>query len=111
MVDTWLIRTSPSPHVFDALHRSLIAGSHSYFRTAHRAEDCLVGHWVGPKRWLLLDLTAGGSDWGPALGGDGVVGQHSMPKAGDYFGQLLKDKKGELEWRNGQELTARHNIL
>jgi hypothetical protein len=29
--------------------------------------------WVGHGRWLLVDLTAQKTDWGPALGGDGVV--------------------------------------
>ena len=61
----------------------------------HPAEDCLVGHWVGRKRWLLLDLTAAGSDWGPAFGGDGVVNKHSMPRVANYFGQLSEDKKSE----------------
>jgi hypothetical protein len=29
--------------------------------------------WVGHGRWLLLDLAAVRTDWGPALGGEGVV--------------------------------------
>lgn len=29
--------------------------------------------WVGRGRWLLLDLGAVKPDYGPALGGDGVV--------------------------------------
>ena len=49
----------------------------------------------GRKRWLLLDLTAAGSDWGPALGGDGIVDKHSMPRVANYFGQLSEDKKSE----------------
>ena len=36
-------------------------------------EDCLVPSWVGHGRWLLLDLTATKADYGPALGGEGVV--------------------------------------
>jgi hypothetical protein len=33
----------------------------------------LTPAWVGGGRWLLLDLTAAKSEWGPALGGDGLV--------------------------------------
>lgn len=32
-----------------------------------------VGNWLGSGRWALLDLSAAPSDWGPVLGGDGVV--------------------------------------
>ena len=46
-------------------------------------------------RWTLLDLTAGGSDRGPAMGGDGVVNRHSLPKVGNYFGPLLDEKKSK----------------
>ena len=42
-----------------------------------------------------MDLTAGGSDRGPAMGGDGVVNRHSMPKVGSFFGPLLDEKKSE----------------
>ncbi len=55
------------------------------FRTAHPLEDCLVHTWVGHGRWIYMDLTAGGFDWGPALGGEGVVTPSSLPSAGDYF--------------------------
>lgn len=41
--------------------------------------------WVGHGRWIYMDLTAGGFDWGPALGGEGVVTPSSLPSAGDYF--------------------------
>lgn len=43
------------------------------FRTAHPLEDCLVGNWIGSGRWMMLDLSAVPSDWGPVLGGDGSV--------------------------------------
>lgn len=43
------------------------------WRASHPLEDCLTNAWVGHGRWLLLDLTAQKGDYGPALGGDGVV--------------------------------------
>lgn len=69
---------------------------HTRFRTSHPAEDCMVNTWVGAgsARWALADLTAGAKDWGPALGGDGVVHYHSLPHVHELFGQLkaIKDK-------------------
>ncbi|GAX80726.1 hypothetical protein CEUSTIGMA_g8161.t1 [Chlamydomonas eustigma] len=74
---------------------------YSNFRTAHPAEDCLVSHWVGLRRWIYIDLTASGNDWGPALGGDGVVNKHSMPRVSNYFGPLAEaKKKARLESRS-----------
>lgn len=43
------------------------------WRASHPLEDCVTNTWVGHGRWLLLDLTAQKADYGPALGGEGVV--------------------------------------
>lgn len=73
---------------------------HSQFHTLHPACDCLVNTWVGTKgRWALLDLTAGGKDWGPALGGDGTVHHHTLPHVHDMFGELKKMKDGGCRGR------------
>jgi len=66
---------------------------YSKFRTSHPAEDCLVGNWVGHGRWALVDLTSGGFDWGPALGGDGVVHRHSLPSVMERFGSVAELRK------------------
>ncbi|KAG1658750.1 hypothetical protein FOA52_000863 [Chlamydomonas sp. UWO 241] len=67
----------------------------SRFATHHPATDCLVGNWVSTKqRWLLLDLSAtAGSEWGPAMGGDGVVHEHTVPRVATYFGPLADKRK------------------
>ncbi|EFJ49585.1 hypothetical protein VOLCADRAFT_89945 [Volvox carteri f. nagariensis] len=66
---------------------------HSSFHSAHPAEDCLVNTWVGSSgRWVLLDLTAGGKDWGPALGGDGVVHHQTLPRVHELFGGVKRLK-------------------
>ncbi|KXZ55672.1 hypothetical protein GPECTOR_2g1222 [Gonium pectorale] len=68
---------------------------HSTFHASHPAEDCLVNTWVGSAgRWALLDLTAGGKDWGPALGGEGVVHHSSLPNVHELFSgtQRLKER-------------------
>ena len=59
----------------------------------HPAEDCLVSQWVGRSRWLLLDLTAAPGDWGPALGGDGVVHHYTLPRVADHFSTIVEDKR------------------
>ena len=52
--------------------------------------------WVGSAgRWLLVDLTAGGKDWGPALGGDGVVHHSTLPKVHELFGEVKRKKDRE----------------
>ncbi|KAG2435642.1 hypothetical protein HXX76_006844 [Chlamydomonas incerta] len=67
---------------------------HSTFHSSHPAEDCLVNTWVGSAgRWLLVDLTAGGKDWGPALGGDGVVHHGTLPKIHELFGEVKRKKE------------------
>jgi hypothetical protein len=43
------------------------------WRASHPLEDCLTAAWVGHGRWLLLDLSAQRRDYGPALGGEGLV--------------------------------------
>jgi hypothetical protein len=40
---------------------------------SHPLEDCITPAWVGHSRWMLLDLTAQKSDYGPAAGGEGIV--------------------------------------
>lgn len=55
-----------------------------------------VGNWVGSGRWAYVDLTAGGFDWGPALGGDGVVHRHTMPSVLDRFSALHSLRSGVL---------------
>jgi hypothetical protein len=49
---------------------------------------------------MYLDLTAGGFDWGPALGGEGVVTPASLPSAGDYFATV--QVRGAGGCRQGQ---------
>ncbi|GIL57470.1 hypothetical protein Vafri_12700 [Volvox africanus] len=67
---------------------------HSTFHSSHPAEDCLVNTWVGTNgRWVLVDLTAGGKDWGPALGGDGVVHHQTLPHVHDLFGGVNRLKE------------------
>lgn len=71
--------------------------------TLHYACVCVlqVGNWVGHQRWVLVELTSGGFDWGPALGGQGVVHRHSMPSVQDHFSALHALKQSEFQARDG----------
>ena len=73
----------------------------SHFHTMHPSEDCLVAHWVGSTRWLMLDLTAESSEYGPASGGQGVVHKHTLPRVQEYFEQLEEVKAKLREGTRG----------
>ncbi|CAM6088218.1 unnamed protein product [Calypogeia fissa] len=47
--------------------------------------ECLVDTWVGQERWAFLDLSAGPFSWGPAVGGDGVRSENSLPSVDASF--------------------------
>lgn len=64
------------------------------FRATHPLEDCPTPLWVSKSRWLLLDLTARRTDWGPALGGDGVVVHTTLPDVAYVFGQAEEKRAG-----------------
>mmetsp|Transcript_32185 Transcript_32185/g.96098 ORF Transcript_32185/g.96098 Transcript_32185/m.96098 type:complete len:1123 (-) Transcript_32185:516-3884(-) len=101
-----VIKRMKSP-LSDVLREELFGNPDSLlsrFRTAHPAEDCLVGNWVGLKRWLLLDLTAAAGDWGPAAGGEGVVTRATVPRVQDFFGALVQRQRDmRLSERLGDE--------
>ncbi|KAG2501680.1 hypothetical protein HYH03_000182 [Edaphochlamys debaryana] len=78
---------------------------HTTFHALHPGEDCLVNTWVGTRgRWVMLDLTAGGKDWGPALGGDGTVHHQTLPHVHELFGgvrRLKENARHDETNRNG----------
>lgn len=65
------------------------------FHGSHPMEDCGTPLWVSQSRWLMLDLTAKRNDWGPALGGDGVVVHNSLPDVGYTFGVVEEKRAGD----------------
>ncbi|KAF6255218.1 hypothetical protein COO60DRAFT_237950 [Scenedesmus sp. NREL 46B-D3] len=64
------------------------------FKATHPLEDCPTPLWVSRSRWLLMDLTARRTDWGPALGGDGVVMHTTLPDVSYAFGTAEEKKAG-----------------
>ncbi|XP_027193120.1 uncharacterized protein [Cicer arietinum] len=41
--------------------------------------ECLTDTWIGKDRWAFIDLSAGPFSWGPAVGGEGVRTEASLP--------------------------------
>eukprot|EP00878_Enallax_costatus_P020352 GHUV01021506.1.p1 GENE.GHUV01021506.1~~GHUV01021506.1.p1 ORF type:complete len:850 (+),score=172.67 GHUV01021506.1:211-2760(+) len=64
------------------------------FKATHPLEDCPTPLWVSQSRWMLVDLTARRTDWGPALGGSGVVVHTTLPDISYAFG-TAEEKRAE----------------
>ncbi|KIY95904.1 hypothetical protein MNEG_12058 [Monoraphidium neglectum] len=73
------------------------------WRASHPLEDCLTPAWVGHSRWLLLDLTAQKADWGPALGGEGVVVAGSIPDVPSMFSEVQEAREVAREDKFGED--------
>ncbi|GBF97200.1 hypothetical protein Rsub_10061 [Raphidocelis subcapitata] len=65
----------------------------------HPLQDCLTPAWVSRGRWLLLDLAADRPDWGPALGGDGVVVDGTIPDVSRVFASASDAREAAREAR------------
>ncbi|KAH9805470.1 transmembrane protein [Citrus sinensis] len=50
--------------------------------------ECLTDSWIGNNRWAFIDLTAGPFSWGPAVGGEGVRTELSLPNVGKTIGAV-----------------------
>lgn len=76
---------------------------HPGLPTSPPVEDCLVHCWVGHERWLLIDLTAGGFEWGPALGAEGGVHPRSMPSVNEFFQSIKEAKRAKAAEKTTEE--------
>ncbi|KAK1269427.1 hypothetical protein QJS04_geneDACA014029 [Acorus gramineus] len=61
--------------------------------------ECLTDTWIGRDRWAFIDLTAGPFSWGPAVGGEGVRTEHSLPNVGKTIGAVQEISEEEAEDR------------
>ncbi|XP_037496046.1 uncharacterized protein LOC105640192 isoform X1 [Jatropha curcas] len=73
------------------LEKELKSGDFSDFH-----EECLTDTWIGRDRWAFVDLTAGPFSWGPAVGGEGVRTELSLPNVtktiGAVAGEISEDE-------------------
>ncbi|XP_031253325.1 uncharacterized protein LOC116111268 isoform X1 [Pistacia vera] len=61
--------------------------------------ECLTDTWIGKDRWAFIDLTAGPFSWGPAVGGEGVRTELSLPNVGKTIGAVAEISEDEAEDR------------
>ncbi|KAH0459721.1 hypothetical protein IEQ34_012535 [Dendrobium chrysotoxum] len=59
--------------------------------------ECLTDTWIGANRWMFIDLSAGPFSWGPAVGGEGVRTELSLPNVGKTIGAVAEIKEDEAE--------------
>ncbi|KAJ9145622.1 hypothetical protein P3X46_027985 [Hevea brasiliensis] len=76
------------------LEKELKSGDFSGFHA-----ECLTDTWIGRDRWAFIDLTAGPFSWGPAVGGEGVRTDHSLPNVTKTIGAVAEISEDEAEDR------------
>ncbi|GFZ09139.1 hypothetical protein Acr_20g0009470 [Actinidia rufa] len=54
--------------------------------------ECLTDTWIGKDRWAFIDLSAGPFSWGPAVGGEGVRTELSLPNVEKTIGAVAGGK-------------------
>ncbi|KAF5748625.1 hypothetical protein HS088_TW04G00583 [Tripterygium wilfordii] len=59
--------------------------------------ECLTDTWIGKDRWAFIDLTAGPFTWGPAVGGEGVRTELSLPNVQKTIGAVEEISEDEAE--------------
>ncbi|GMH11775.1 hypothetical protein Nepgr_013616 [Nepenthes gracilis] len=59
--------------------------------------ECLTDTWIGKDRWAFIDLTAGPFSWGPAVGGEGVRTEQSLPNVEKTIGAVAEISDEEAE--------------
>ncbi|XP_042489377.1 uncharacterized protein LOC122069430 [Macadamia integrifolia] len=61
--------------------------------------ECLTDTWIGRDRWAFIDLSAGPFSWGPAVGGEGVRTEFSLPNVEKTIGAVAEISEDEAEDR------------
>ncbi|XP_061990573.1 uncharacterized protein LOC133708993 [Rosa rugosa] len=61
--------------------------------------ECLTDTWIGKERWAFIDLSAGPFSWGPAVGGEGVRTELSIPNVQKTIGAVSEITEDEAEDR------------
>ncbi|CAH9128493.1 unnamed protein product [Cuscuta epithymum] len=73
-------------------HKELKSGDFSGLHA-----ECLTDTWVGNLRWAFIDLSAGPFSWGPAVGGEGVRTELSLPSVERTLGAVAEISEEEAE--------------
>ncbi|KAI7744577.1 hypothetical protein M8C21_015990 [Ambrosia artemisiifolia] len=59
--------------------------------------ECLTDTWIGKDRWAFIDLSAGPFSWGPAVGGEGVRTELTLPNVEKTLGAVAEITEEEAE--------------
>ncbi|XP_048494940.1 uncharacterized protein LOC104886808 isoform X2 [Beta vulgaris subsp. vulgaris] len=59
--------------------------------------ECLTDTWIGKYRWAFIDLSAGPFTWGPAVGGQGVRTEETLPNVKKTIGAVAEILEVEAE--------------
>jgi len=66
--------------------RQVVDGAVSFF--SHQSLTASYLYWLNNFRWAFIDLSAGPFAWGPAVGGQGVRTEQSLPNVMKTIGAV-----------------------
>ncbi|CAN1177448.1 hypothetical protein LINPERHAP2_LOCUS33104 [Linum perenne] len=73
--------------------------------------ECLTDTWIGKDRWAFIDLSAGPFSWGPAVGGEGVRTELSLPNVEKTIGAVQEISDDEAEDRLQEAIQEKFAIF
>ncbi|XP_021744392.1 uncharacterized protein LOC110710407 isoform X1 [Chenopodium quinoa] len=73
--------------------------------------ECLTDTWIGKDRWAFIDLSAGPFTWGPAVGGQGVRTEESLPNVTKTMGAVAEISEEEAEDRLQDAIQERFAVF
>ncbi|GLT28617.1 hypothetical protein SLA2020_035370 [Shorea laevis] len=73
--------------------------------------ECLTDTWIGRDRWAFIDLTAGPFTWGPAVGGEGVRTELSLPNVEKTIGAVEEISEDEAEDRLQEAIQEKFAVF
>ncbi|KAI4380228.1 hypothetical protein MLD38_006443 [Melastoma candidum] len=73
--------------------------------------ECLTDAWIGKERWAFIDLSAGPFSWGPAVGGEGVRTDSSLPNVTKTIGGVAGMSEDEAEDHLQEVIQERFSVF
>ncbi|KAF4353914.1 hypothetical protein G4B88_009392 [Cannabis sativa] len=73
--------------------------------------ECLTDTWIGKDRWAFIDLSAGPFSWGPAVGGEGVRTELSLPNVEKTIGSVSELSEDEAEDRLQEAIQEKFAVF
>ncbi|KAA8522652.1 hypothetical protein F0562_009186 [Nyssa sinensis] len=73
--------------------------------------ECLTDTLIGKDRWAFIDLSAGPFSWGPAVGGEGVRTELSLPNVEKTIGAISEISEDEAEDRLQDAIQEKFSVF